>query len=293
MSNILQDFPLDIHSLPLFHRGKVRDSYLWDDNHLLIIATDRISAFDVVLPEPIPDKGKILTQITHFWLDYLDIKNHRVNFDLKEKLSATEIAKVKDRAMVVKKCKPLPIEAIVRGYIIGSGWKDYQETGAICGIALPEHLQLADKFSQPLFTPSSKAKVGEHDENITLKTMQSLIGEDLAAKIQTISLNIYQKAQNFANNKGLIIADTKFEFGLDNNNALILIDEVLTPDSSRYWPKAYYQLGVNPPSYDKQFVRDYLNTLHWDKKPPAPHLPNDIIQQTQAKYYQLQEILLS
>lgn len=276
-----------IHSLPLLHRGKVRDIYAIDDRHMLIVATDRISAFDVVMPTPIPGKGTILTAMTHFWLDRLVhiIPNHMSSLSLEEVLpKPQEREPVASRAMVVKRLKPLPIEAIVRGYIIGSGWKDYQQTGAICGIDLPKNLQLADKLPEAIYTPSTKALVGDHDENIDYQATIPLVGEELARQIRDVSLKLYREAADYALGCGIIIADTKFEFGLDEDGQLTLIDEVLTPDSSRFWPVDQYQPGVSPASFDKQFVRDYLETLDWDKTPPGPELPEDIVRKTLEKY---------
>lgn len=286
MSNQPQATQL-LKSLKLVHQGKVRDNYEVDDNHMLIVATDRISAFDVIMPTPIPGKGKILTAVTHFWLNKLRhiIPNHESDMTLEQAIpDKNELNTVKEQAMVVKKLKPLPIEAIVRGYIIGSGWKDYQKTGAICGIQLPAGLQLADKLPNSIYTPSTKAAVGGHDENIDYQTTVELIGEGLASQVRDISLRLYQEAADYALERGIIIADTKFEFGLDDHNQLVLIDEVLTPDSSRFWPVDSYKPGTSPESFDKQFVRDYLETLNWDKTPPGPELPMDIVTKTTEKY---------
>lgn len=277
----------DIHSLKLLHKGKVRDIYDIDDKHMLIVTTDRLSAFDVVMPTPIPEKGAILNQVTRFWLDKLGhiIPNHLSDVSLADVLpDASERAPLEGRAMVVKKLKALPVEAIVRGYIIGSGWKDYQASGAICGIPLPEGLQLADKLPQPIFTPSTKANVGDHDENIDFAATEKLLGRELARQVRDVSLQLYTKAADYALQRGIIIADTKFEFGLDDNDQLVLIDEVLTPDSSRFWPADEYQPGTSPVSFDKQFVRDYLETLDWNKLAPGPELPDDIVQKTAEKY---------
>ncbi|MDH5394601.1 MAG: phosphoribosylaminoimidazolesuccinocarboxamide synthase [Gammaproteobacteria bacterium] len=276
-----------LKSLKLVHQGKVRDNYNIDDQHMLIVATDRISAFDVIMPTPIKGKGKILTAVTHFWLNKLRhiVPNHESDMPLQQAIKdPEELEAVKDQAMVVKKLKPLPIEAIVRGYIIGSGWKDYQKTGAICGIELPSDLQMADKLPTAIYTPSTKADVGGHDENIDYQSTVDLIGEELAAQVRDVSLQLYQEAADYALERGIIIADTKFEFGLDAENNLVLIDEVLTPDSSRFWPVDSYQPGSSPESFDKQFVRDYLETLDWDKNPPGPELPEDIVNQTTEKY---------
>lgn len=286
MSNTSAATPV-LKSLKLVHQGKVRDNYDVDDQHMLIVATDRISAFDVIMPTPIPGKGKILTAVTHFWLDKLAhvIPNHKSSLSLDQVIpDATERALVEGQAMVVKKLRPLPIEAIVRGYIIGSGWKDYQNNGAICGIALPQGLQLADKLPTAIYTPSTKADVGGHDENIDYNTTVDLIGEELAAQVRDVSLQLYTEAAEYALERGIIIADTKFEFGLDEDNRLVLIDEVLTPDSSRFWPADSYQPGTSPESFDKQFVRDYLESLDWDKSPPGPELPAEIVDKTIDKY---------
>jgi len=276
-----------LKSLELAHQGKVRDNYKIDDKHMLIVATDRISAFDVIMPTPIPGKGKILTAVTHFWLDKLQhiIPNHQSTLPLINVIKdKDELASVDGQAMVVKKLRPLPIEAIVRGYIIGSGWKDYQKTGAICGIELTSNLQLADKLPEAIYTPSTKADVGGHDENIDYNKTVELLGEPLAEQVRDVSLQLYKEAAEFALERGIIIADTKFEFGLDDNDQLVLIDEVLTPDSSRFWPADSYQPGSSPESFDKQFVRDYLESLDWDKNPPGPALPDDIVKKTIDKY---------
>ncbi|HEY9200728.1 MAG TPA: phosphoribosylaminoimidazolesuccinocarboxamide synthase [Gammaproteobacteria bacterium] len=276
-----------ISNLKRLHTGKVRDIYEIDDEHMLIITTDRISAFDVVMPTPIPDKGKILNQVTRFWLNKLQhiIPNHLADIPLQDIISdETERKSVENHAMVVKRLKALPVEAIVRGYIIGSGWKDYQQSGSICGIQLPEGLQLADKLPQPIYTPSSKAAVGEHDENIDYAATEQLLGAELAQQVKDVSLRLYQEAADYALQRGIIIADTKFEFGVDKDNQLVLIDEVLTPDSSRFWPADQYQPGSSPESFDKQFVRDYLETLNWNKTAPGPELPEAIVQKTAEKY---------
>lgn len=288
-------FNSQLQSLPLIKRGKVRDIYAVDDQHMLILATDRLSAFDVILPNPIPDKGAVLTAVSNFWFDFTEtlIANHRSNsIKLKDVLSAKEYEAVKQQAIIVKKLKPLPIEAIVRGYLVGSGWKDYRNSGSICGIKLPAGLQLANKLSTAIYTPSSKAEVGEHDENITFSDSCNLIGNKLAEQIRDISLEIYHRARDYALKRGIIIADTKFEFGLNENDQLVLIDEVLTPDSSRFWPVDQYKVGISPPSFDKQFVRDYLETLDWNKQPPAPQLPSNIIEKTAAKYREAQQRLI-
>lgn len=288
-------FNSELQSLPLIKRGKVRDIYAVDDQHMLIVATDRLSAFDVILPNPIPDKGAVLTAVSNFWFDFTEtlIANHRCsNIKLADILSVDEYEAVKQQAIIVKKLKPLPIEAIVRGYLVGSGWKDYKHSGGISGIILPEGLQLADKLSTAIYTPSSKAAIGEHDENISFSDTCKLLTNELAGQVRDISLEIYHRARDYALKRGIIIADTKFEFGLDENNQLVLIDEVLTPDSSRFWPVDQYQVGISPPSFDKQFVRDYLETLDWNKQPPAPQLPSNIIEKTAAKYREAQQRLI-
>lgn len=273
--------------LRLRARGKVRDIYDIDDKHMLIVTTDRLSAFDVILPDPIPGKGRVLTHVSNFWFEKLRhiLPNHLVDIALEEVLpDETERMQVEGRAIVVKKLKPLPVEAIVRGYLIGSGWKDYQRTGTVCGIELPAGLQQAQQLLKPIFTPSTKAEVGDHDENISFTRTVELLGQPLAEQVRDASLRLYTEAAAYALHRGIIIADTKFEFGLDEAGVLHLIDEALTPDSSRFWPAEQYRLGISPPSFDKQYVRDYLETLNWDKKPPAPSLPAEVIQQTAAKY---------
>lgn len=277
-------------------RGKVRDIYDVDEKHMLIVTTDRLSAFDVVLPDPVPNKGIVLTQVSNFWFDKLShiVPNHFGTLTLKDlKLNKEERKTLEGRSVIVKKLKPLPVEAIVRGYIIGSGWKDYQQTGKVCGINLPEGLKLADKLPETLFTPSTKAEVGGHDENISFNKMHALIGGYLADEVKRISLELYKEASEFALTKGIIIADTKFEFGLDEKGKLVLIDEILSPDSSRFWSADQYQAGVSPPSFDKQFIRDHLETLEWDKTPPGPHLPSDILSKSAAKYQEVADLLLS
>jgi len=276
-----------ISNLNLRHKGKVRDIYDIDDEHMLIITSDRISAFDVIMPTAIPEKGTILNDVTRFWLNKLEsiIPNHLANIPLEEIITDEQERKaVAHHAMVVKKLKALPVEAIVRGYIIGSGWKDYQKTGAICGIDLPAGLQMADKLPEPIYTPSSKADVGDHDENIDYAATEKLLGADLAKQVKDVSIKLYKAAAEYALERGIIIADTKFEFGVDKNNNLVLIDEVLTPDSSRFWPADQYQPGSSPVSFDKQFVRDYLETLDWDKTSPGPELPPEIADKTAEKY---------
>lgn len=289
-------FETTIKSLPLIHKGKVRDIYAVDDDHMLIVTTDRLSAFDVVLPTPIPGKGQVLTAVSAFWFgELMDIIDNQMStMTLEQALpDAAERAQVEGRAMVVRRLKALPIEAIVRGYLVGSGWKDYQTTGKVCGIPLPTGMEQAGKLEQPLFTPSSKAAVGEHDENIDFDQTVALIGRDLAEQVRDVSIRLYSAARDHAAARGIIIADTKFEFGTDADGKLVLIDEVLTPDSSRFWPADQYRTGANPPSFDKQFVRDYLETLDWNKTAPGPELPADIVAKTAAKYREAQERLTS
>jgi phosphoribosylaminoimidazole-succinocarboxamide synthase len=260
---------------------------------MLIVATDRLSAFDVIFEQPIASKGKILTEIANFWFDKTKhiVQNHLTEIKLEEVLTAKEAGTLSGRAIVVKKLKPLPVEAVVRGYLIGSGWKEYQESQSVCGIALPDNLRLAEQLKKPIFTPSSKAAVGEHDANISFEEVEGLIGKDLAKKIKEVSLKIYSFASKLAIEKGIIIADTKFEFGLDSNNQLTLMDEVLTPDSSRFWSLSDYTLGISPKSFDKQIIRDYLETLDWNKAPPAPEIPQKIMHQAANKYMEIQSIL--
>jgi phosphoribosylaminoimidazole-succinocarboxamide synthase len=277
----------NLTSLPLLHRGKVRDLYSVDDQHLLIVQTDRLSAFDVILPSPVPGKGEVLTTLSNFWFGKLChvIPNHLSGI-APESVVKTDAdrAQVSGRAFVVKRLKPLPIEAIVRGYLVGSGWKDYQKTGAVCGIALPAGMKEAQKLPQPLFTPSTKAVVGEHDENISFEEASKLLGEARANEVKNATLALYTEAAEYAATKGIIIADTKFEFGVDASGKMYLIDEALTPDSSRFWPADQYRVGSNPPSFDKQFVRDWLEASGWNKKPPAPEVPADVLQKTSDKY---------
>ena len=281
-------------SLNLINRGKVRDMYDIDDQHMLIVTTDRLSAFDVIMNNPIPDKGRVLTTVSNFWFNYLSdiVPNHLASRTLEDVIpDANERARVEGQATVVRKLRPLPIEAIVRGYIIGSGWKDYQATGAICGIALPEGLQLADKLEQAIYTPSSKAEQGDHDENIDFDATVKLVGQELAEQVRDVSLKLYSKARDYAAERGIIIADTKFEFGLDENDQLVIIDEALTPDSSRFWPAESYAPGTSPESYDKQYIRDWLEAQDWDKNPPAPTIPDDVIARTTEKYREACKIL--
>lgn len=280
-------FETTIQSLPLLHRGKVRDIYTVDEDRLLVVQTDRLSAFDVILPTPVPGKGRLLTALSSFWFERLErvIPNHLTGIAPESVVMGNERGQVAGRAFVVKRLKPLPIEAIVRGYIVGSGWKDYQATGDISGIKLPQGLQQAARLPDgPIFTPSTKAAAGSHDENISFGEAEKLLGQDLAATVRDKAIELYAEAADYAITKGIIIADTKFEFGQDGTGALYLIDEVLTPDSSRFWPADQYSPGHNPPSYDKQFVRDWLETQDWDKKPPAPALPSDVLAKTTKKY---------
>lgn len=282
-------------SLKLLHRGKVRDLYEVDAQHLLIVQTDRLSAFDVILPDPIPGKGEVLTTVSNFWFDKLRhlIPNHLSGIDPESVVKTdAERAQVRGRAFVTKKLKPLPIEAIVRGYLVGSGWKDYKKTGAVCGIHLPAALQEAQKLPQPLFTPSTKAAVGEHDENISFDEAIKLLGAARANEVRDATLALYTEAADYALTRGIIIADTKFEFGVDEAGTLYLIDEALTPDSSRFWPADQYHVGSNPPSFDKQFVRDWLEASGWNKQAPAPHIPEDVLQKTADKYREAQERLI-
>ena len=288
-------FQSNIGTLSLLNRGKVRDIYDVDADHLLIVTSDRISAFDVVLPDPIPGKGNVLTTVSNFWFARTEnlVANHLTGRSLDSTgLSNDEVKQLEGRAIVVRKLKPLPVEAIVRGYIIGSGWKDYQRTGAVCGIQLPAGLQQAQQLPEPIFTPSTKAEAGEHDENISFAETVDLLGVALAEKVRTLSLTIYREAAEYAAERGIIIADTKLEFGFDGNGELYLIDEVLTPDSSRFWPADSYRTGISPPSFDKQYVRDYLETLDWNKQAPGPALPEEVIRQTAAKYREAQDRLL-
>ena len=286
-------FDSHIKSLSRIGRGKVRDIYAVDGDKMMIVVSDRLSAFDVVLPDPIPDKGRVLTELANFWFEKLGhvVPNHLTGIDPESVVQGPgEKAQVRGRAIVVKKLKALPVEAVVRGYLIGSGWKDYQSTGAVCGIQLPKGLKQAQQLPEPIFTPATKAASG-HDENISFERMCGIVGKDVGAKVKDISIRLYREASEFAATKGIIIADTKFEFGLNDKNEVVLIDEVLTADSSRFWPADQYQVGVSPPSYDKQYVRDYLETLEWDKTPPAPRLPADVIARTSGKYREALEKL--
>ena len=280
-------------SLPLLHRGKVRDIFDIDDANMLIVATDRLSAFDVVFDQPIPEKGMVLTSIANYWFQKTEhiIQNHLTGISLEEVLLKNEAEMLAGRAVVVKKLRPLAIEAVVRGYLIGSGWKEYLSSGMVCGIPLPQNIKLAQQLLNPLYTPSSKAGAGEHDTNISFKETEAIVGSELASQVKDVSLKIYQFAAERALSCGIIIADTKFEFGLDEDNQLTLMDEVLTPDSSRFWSAIDYQPGSSPKSYDKQIIRDYLETLDWDKKPPAPRLPDNIMHQAAEQYHQVYSIL--
>ena len=283
MPDIMQT---SIKSLPLVYRGKVRECYAVGEDKLLMIATDRISAFDVILSVPIPKKGKVLTALTNFWFGKLaeGMPTQLTGIDPETVVAEDEREQVRGRAMVVKRLKPILIECVARGYIIGGGWKDYQATGCVCGIKLPEGLKQAEKLPEPIFTPAAKAEVGTHDENISFEKVVELYGESIATQLRDLTISLYKKAADFAATKGIIIADTKFEFGLDENGQVCLMDEVLTPDSSRFWPAESYEVGMSPPSYDKQFIRDWLETQTWDKTPPAPVPPAEIIEKTAAKY---------
>jgi phosphoribosylaminoimidazole-succinocarboxamide synthase len=297
MQQVSQSAPLfesRLRGLKRIHQGKVRDIYDVDAEHLLIVTTDRLSAFDVVLPDPIPFKGEVLTQISLFWFAKTRhmIANHLSALKVEDVVAdSQERAQLAGRAMVVKKLKPLPIEAVVRGYLIGSGYKDYKLHGSVCGIALPDGLRMADPLPEPLFTPASKAPAGQHDENIDFDAMVGVVGREYAADVRRIALDIYRFAAEHARARHIIIADTKFEFGVDKTGRLMLIDEALTPDSSRFWPMASYKPGISPPSFDKQFVRDYLESLHWNKKPPAPHLPADVLTRTSDNYREALRLL--
>jgi phosphoribosylaminoimidazole-succinocarboxamide synthase len=288
-------FESHIESLPLIHRGKVRDLYALGQEHLLIVTTDRLSAFDVVLPQPIPGKGLVLSELTAFWMQRFEsrIPNHFAGaaVDLARYLRPDELAQCAGRGVAVRKLRALPVEAVARGYLIGSGWKDYQATGEVCGVALPPGLQLAGKLPQPIFTPAFKAPKGEHDANISYAEVERLIGASLAAQVRDITLALYREAADYAATRGIIIADTKFEFGVDPGGRLHLIDEVLTPDSSRFWPAAGYRPGISPPSFDKQYVRDYLETLDWNKTAPGPPLPDEVVLKTAEKYREAQRLL--
>ena len=293
----MSDAPLyksEIKSLPFLHRGKVRDIYAVGDDKLLVVQSDRLSAFDVILDDPIPGKGRVLTELSYFWFDKLKhiIPNHLTGIDPATVVAPDERAQIAGRAMVVHKYKPLMIEAVVRGYIIGSGWSDYQKTGSVCGIKLPAGLKQAEKLAQPIFTPASKAPAGQHDENITYDEAVATVGAKHAAQVKEVAIRLYNEAASFAATRGIIIADTKFEFGEDAKGNIVLIDEALTPDSSRFWPAAEYRTGISPPSFDKQFVRDWLETQPWNKTAPAPRLPADVLKKTSEKYREAQTMLL-
>jgi len=292
-----------LHSLPLLARGKVRDNYAVGEDRILMVASDRISAFDVIMGEPIPGKGELLTKMALFWFEQLGPQGlnicpiHLTGQAPESVVAADEVDQVRGRAMLVKRLRPIPVEAVVRGYLAGSGWKEYQDSRSVCGVPLPEGLHNASRLPAPIYTPAAKAAVGEHDENITFERTVEMIGADLATRIRDISIRLYVAASEIAAKKGIIIADTKFEFGLDSDGTLVLMDEVLTPDSSRYWPADSYREGANPPSFDKQFLRDWLETAQvggkpWDKTPPAPRLPKDVIDKTAAKYREALERLL-
>ena len=291
MTNAL--YQTSISSLPLLARGKVRDMYAVGDDKLLIVASDRISAFDVILDDPIPGKGQVLTELTEFWLNKLShvIANHSTGIRPEEVVAPDERDQVRGRAVVVKRLKPVLVEAVARGYLIGSGWKDYQASGSVCGIPLPAGLKQAGKLPEPIFTPAAKAEVGLHDENVDFAHVVAAVGQGMAERIRSVTLKLYAEASAYAATKGIMIADTKFEFGLDEQGQLCLMDEVLTPDSSRFWPADGYREGISPPSFDKQFVRDWLETQPWDKTPPAPKLPQDVILKTAAKYREALERL--
>ena len=284
-----------IQSLQLFHQGKVRDTYVVDDQYFLMVTSDRISAFDVIMNETVESKGKILSRVSNFWFHKTEsiIKNHLTDIAPESVVKDHEIPLIKDRSVVVKRLQPLPVEAIVRGYLIGSGWKDYQSSGSVSGITLPKNLQQAEKLAEPIFTPSTKAAVGDHDENISFGQMANVIGEDRAKNIKDKSIEIYNFARDYALDRGIIIADTKFEFGLDDQGDLILMDEILTPDSSRFWDADLYKIGTSPQSFDKQFLRDWLESIDWNKQPPPPTLPSDVIEMTKQKYQHVQHLLLN
>jgi phosphoribosylaminoimidazole-succinocarboxamide synthase len=283
----------ELQSLPLVYRGKVRDSYAVGEDKLLIVTSDRLSAFDVVMGEPITDKGRVLNALSNFWFDQLKdvVPNHLTGIDPVSVVSSADAPQVRGRAVVALRLKPLPVEAVVRGYLIGSGWKDYQASGAVCGIALPAGLAMAQQLPEPIFTPAAKAELGQHDENISYAEVERIVGPALAAEIRRVSIELYRRASEYAATRGIIIADTKFEFGLDAEGRLRLMDEVLTPDSSRFWPADQYRVGISPPSYDKQFVRDWLETQPWNKTAPAPALPPEVIAATAAKYREALERL--
>ena len=292
MADVL--FESDIQSLSLVMRGKVRDVYAVDADHLLIVATDRLSAFDVILPDPIPGKGRVLTQVSNFWFEHFagTVADQRADMALDAVLTPAELAQVDGRAVIVKRLNALPVEAVVRGYVVGSGWKDYQATGAISGITLPEGLRQAEQLAEPIFTPATKAEAGDHDETIAFSRMADIVGQARAEEIRRVSVALYTRAAAYAAERGILIADTKFEFGVDEGGTLTLIDEALTPDSSRFWPADSYEIGTSPASFDKQYVRDYLETLDWDKTAPGPRLPQDVIDKTAAKYAEARDRLI-
>jgi len=288
-------FESNLRSLPLLHRGKVRDNYAIGDDRLLIVASDRLSAFDVVLPDPIPGKGRVLTAISNFWFARTRhlVANHLTGEPVSRYVrDPEECAPLEGRAVVVRRLKPLPVEAVVRGYLIGSGWKDYQKSGRVCGIALPPGLALAARLRAPIFTPATKASAGQHDENVSFEQVADVIGTATAARVKELALALYAHAAEYARGRGILIADTKFEFGLDDAGQVVLMDEALTPDSSRFWPADSYREGISPPSFDKQYVRDYLETLDWDKRPPGPRLPPEVIARTVAKYLEAERRLI-
>jgi phosphoribosylaminoimidazole-succinocarboxamide synthase len=289
-------FEIDIPTLTRIARGKVRDIFAIDDEHLLIVTTDRLSAYDVVMPDPIPGKGQVLTELSNFWFRMMQdmVPNHLTDLSIFDVISDAELAEMlQPRSMLVRRLKPLPIEAVVRGYLIGSGWTDYLETGGVCGIELPSGLDQAARLPETIFTPATKAAVDDHDENVSFEQVVSMIGEPLATQVRDIAIKIYERAAIFASERGIIIADTKFEFGQDVDGRLFIIDEILTPDSSRFWPASEYRTGISPPSFDKQFVRDYLETLDWDKTAPGPTIPADILQRSGDKYREVRQILVS
>ena len=284
-----------IQSLQLFNQSKIRDTYVVDNEHFLMVTSDRISAFDVIMNEAVESKGKILSRVSNFWFHKTEsiIKNHLTDIAPESVVKDHEIPLIRDRSVVVKRLQPLPVEAIVRGYLIGSGWKDYQSSGSVSGITLPKNLQQAEKLAEPIFTPSTKAAVGDHDENISFEQMANVVGEDRAQNIKDKSIEIYNFARDYALDRGIIIADTKFEFGLDNRGDLILMDEILTPDSSRFWDADLYKIGTSPQSFDKQFLRDWLESIDWNKQPPPPSLPSEVIEMTKQKYQHVQHLLLN
>ena len=295
MKNPEAIFESSVPGLQVIARGKVRDIYSIDDQHLLLVATDRLSAYDVVMPSPVPGKGEVLTTLSNFWFAMMEdiIPNHLTDKPLASVIDHDTAAMLQSRSMVVRRLKPLPIEAVVRGYLIGSGWNDYQATGGVCGIELPEGLQQASRLPKTIFTPATKADVGDHDENVSFERVVDMIGEELASKVRDVSIRIYERAASYALDRGIIIADTKFEFGQDDDGKLYIIDEMLTPDSSRFWPSAEYEVGISPPSFDKQYVRDYLETLDWDKTAPGPDIPDEVLRRTGEKYREALEILTS